>query len=391
MKQQPEKLWTLNFINACIANFLMGFSFYLLIPTLPFFIIEQFQATEAVVGVILSSYIIAALAVRPLSGYLVDSFSRKGVYIVSFVFFISLYVGYLFVASISFLIILRILHGFTWSTITTSGSTLAIDIVPASRRGEGVGYFGLSTNLSMALGPLAGLFLHDHYPFEYIFYASIISSAFGMATAFFIKAPVREILQHHKAFSLDRFILVKSIPVGVNCMLIAIPYGMLLSFAALYGREINVGSTGMFFTYMAIGIGGSRIFSGKLIDNGRIHFVSLLGAIVLTASFTLFAFANSAVLYFVSAFVIGVGYGILFPAYLYLFINMAHHNQRGTANSTYFTAFDLGVGLGMILAGKIAEMANLSMAFGVAAFLCALAILFYWLVSERSYEKGKVV
>ncbi|HEX2936507.1 MAG TPA: MFS transporter [Bacteroidales bacterium] len=391
MKQKAEKLWTINFINACIANFLMGFSFYLLIPTLPFFIIEQFQADAAVVGAILSSYIIAALAVRPLSGYLVDSFSRKGVYIVSFAFFISLYFGYLFVASIFFLVVLRVLHGFTWSTITTSGSTLAIDIIPAHRRGEGVGYFGLSTNLSMALGPLAGLFLHDHYPFDYIFYASIISCTIGLIAATFIKAPVREVVHHHKAFSLDRFILVKSIPVGINCMLIAIPYGMLLSFAALYGKEIHVGSTGMFFTYMAIGIGSSRIFSGKLIDGGRIHFVSLLGAIVLTGSFALFAFSNSALLYFVSAFVIGVGYGILFPAYLYLFINMAHHNQRGTANSTYFTAFDLGVGLGMILAGKIADVASLSAAFGVGTLLCALAILFYWLVSERSYEKGKVV
>lgn len=391
MKQQSEKLWTLNFINACIANFLMGFSFYLLIPTLPFFIIEQFQATEAIVGVVLSSYIIAALAVRPLSGYLVDSFSRKGVYIVSFAFFISLYFGYLFVASIFFLIVLRVLHGFTWSTITTSGSTLAIDIIPASRRGEGVGYFGLSTNLSMALGPLAGLFLHDHYPFDYIFYASIVSCSIGLLAAAFIKTPPRAVVHHHKAFSLDRFILVKSIPIGINCMLIAIPYGMLLSFAALYGKEIHVASTGMFFTYMAIGIGGSRIFSGKLIDNGKIHFVSLLGAFVLTVSFSLYAFSNSALLYFVSAFVIGIGYGILFPAYLYLFINMAHHNQRGTANSTYFTSFDLGVGIGMILAGKIAELASLSVAFGVGAILCALALVFYWLVSERSYEKGKVV
>ncbi len=293
MEKRIAHLWTPSFINACIANFLMGFSFYLLIPTLPFFIVEQFHAEKSVVGIILSCYIIAALAVRPLSGYLVDSFSRKGVYIVSFIFFISLYFGYLFVASIFFLVILRVLHGFTWSTITTSGSTLAIDIVPAERRGEGVGYFGLSTNLSMALGPLAGLFLHDNYPFSYIFYASIISCSLGLVAATFIKAPEREIVHHHKAFSLDRFILVKSIPIGINCMLIAIPYGMLLSFAAMYGKEIRVASTGMFFTYMAIGIGSSRIFSGKLIDSGKIHFVSLLGAVVLTLSFALFAFSNS--------------------------------------------------------------------------------------------------
>jgi MFS family permease len=390
MENNPIKLWTPSFINACIANFLMGFSFYLLMPTLPFFIVEQFHAEKSTIGIILSCYIIAALAIRPLSGYLVDSFSRKIVYILSFIFFISLYVGYLFAASLLFLIILRILHGFTWGTITTSGSTLAIDIMPPAKRGEGVGYFGLSTNLSMALGPLAGLFLHENYPFVYIFYASIISGALGLLAALFIKAPVKEKV-HHQALSLDRFILVKSIPVGINCMLIAIPYGMLLSFAAMYGKEMNVANTGMFFTYMAIGIGGSRIFSGKLIDNGKIHFVSILGSIVLACSFLFLTFSHSALGYFISAFCIGVGYGILFPALLFLFINMAHHNQRGTANSTFFTSFDLGNGIGMILAGKIAQIASLSMAFGVSAFINVLAVIFYWQISKNSYDRNKVV
>lgn len=174
-------------------------------------------------------------------------------------------------------------------------------------------------------------------------------------------------------------------------MFVAIPYGMLLSFAAMYGKEIHVPNTGMFFTYMAIGIGGSRIFSGKMIDNGRIHFVSLLGACVLTFSFLIFAFSNSVWLYFVSAFCIGIGYGILFPAFLFLFVNMAHHNQRGTATSTYFTSFDLGVGIGMILAGKIAESISLSIAFLVGAMFCALAAVYYWRITEKSYEKGNVV
>jgi MFS family permease len=391
MENKLAGLWTWSFINACIANFLMGFSFYLLIPTLPFYIVEQFGAEKSLVGIILSCYVLAALAIRPLSGYLVDSFPRKTVYVLSFILFVSLYFGYLFVASITFLVIIRILQGLTWGIITTSGSTLSIDIMPSARRGEGVGYYGLTTNFSMALGPLVGLFLHDHYPFVVIFYVSIIAGILGLIAALFIKAPVKDKIEHHQTLSLDRFIMLKGIPLGFNCLFISIPYGMLLSFSAMYGKDLHVSNTGMFFTYMAIGIGSSRIFSGKLIDRGKIHFVMMLGLIILAISLMLFSLSEIPTLYFISAFCIGVGYGTIFPAFLFLFINMAHHNQRGTANSTYLTAFDLGVGIGMIAAGKIAQISSLSMAFGFSALLVAIAVIYYWRISRENYDRNKVI
>ncbi len=390
MQNESEGLWTPDFIYACIANFLMGFAFYLLIPTLPFFIVEQFKAEKPLVGLVLSCYVIATLSIRPVSGYLLDSFPRKIIYVLSFMFFAILFFGYLVAVSLLILIVVRILHGFTWGIITTSGSTIAIDILPSAKRGEGVGYYGLTTNLSMAVGPLFGLFLHNHYPFVYIFYSSILTSFLGLAVATFIKTPFK-VKKIHEALSLDRFILVKSLPIGINCMLLAIPYGMILAFSAMYGKELNVSNTGMFFTYMAIGVGGSRIFRGKLIDKGRIHFVSILGSSILILSFLLFSLSKSDFLYFMSAFFIGVGYGTIFPAFLFLFINLAHHNQRGTANSTYLTSFDLGIGLGMILAGKIAGISSLSVAFGFSALINALAILYYWQISRGIYERKKVI
>jgi MFS family permease len=390
MKNQLEQLWTPSFIFACIANFLTGFAFYLLIPTLPFFIVEHFNVGKSVIGLVLSCYVIAALSIRPISGYMVDSFSRKNIYVLSVALFASLFFGYLFAVSLLILVIIRVLHGFTFGILTTSGGTLSIDVMPSSRRGEGIGFFGLTTNLSMAIGPLFGLFLHDHYPFDYIFYATIISGFLALIFASLIKAPVKEKVVH-QALSLDRFVMLKGIPIAINCILLAIPYGMILSFSAMYGKEMSISNTGMFFTYMAIGLGSSRIFSGKLIDKGKIHFVSMTGLIILSGSFLLFSFAHSSILYFVSAFCIGVGFGTIFPAFLTLFVNMAYHNQRGTANSTYLTAFDIGVGTGMILAGKIAQSFSLSMAFGFAAFLNALAVLYYWRISKDNYERNKVV
>lgn len=389
MEKRLPNLWTGNFILICLANFLMGFAFYLLMPTLPFFISGKLMVDKSLTGVVLSSYVIAALSIRPLSGFLVDSFSRKAIYIVSYFAFVVLFLGYPFAESLFFMILLRILHGLTWGTMSTSGNTLAIDILPSSRRGEGIGYFGLTSTISMALGPLAGMYIMEHFSFDPIFYTAVFTGAAGLATALVLKVPARP-RTLHSTLSLDRFILVKGIPIAINTLLFATPYGMMIAFAAMYGKEWMIDNTGMFFTSLAIGIGASRIYSGRLIDKGKVHAVSTGGLSLLAVSFLLFSLFHSPFFYFLSAFLIGTGYGTIFPAFLTLFVNMVPHNQRGTANSTWLTAFDLGIGAGMILAGKIAEFSSLSVAFGSAAFLSAGAVIFYRKVSMASFERNKL-
>jgi predicted MFS family arabinose efflux permease len=390
MNNNKDTLWSLSFINSCIANFMMSFSYYMLTATLPFYLTERFHANKTVTGIILSCYVISALAVRPFSGYMVDTFPRKKLYLLSFVCFVSLYFGYLLVAALIFVAIVRVLHGIAWAVITTTANTLSIDIMPPSKRGEGIGWYGLTVNLSMAIGPVAGLFMYENYPFELIFYSTIISGILGIAAAFFIKAPIKAKSSPHRPLSLDRFIQVKGIPVAINLMLITISYGMVISFAAMYGKELNISNTGVFFILLAIGIGGARVFSGRLIDRGWIHKISLIGMILLFGSFVLFTFARSSLLFFTSALLIGLGYGIMIPAFQSLFVNMATHNQLGTANSMYFTSFDLGIGLGMIAAGKIAAAYSFSHAFGFSALLNMLAVFYYWGISKGSYDKNRL-
>jgi MFS family permease len=389
MEKGLPRLWTGNFTLICLANFLMGFAFYLLMPTLPFFITGKLMVDKSLTGAVLSSYVIAALSIRPLSGFLVDTFSRKAIYIVSYFAFVGLFLGYPFAESLLFMVWLRIMHGFTWGTMSTSGNTLAIDIMPSARRGEGIGYFGLASTISMALGPLAGMYIMEHFSFNPIFYTATFTGAAGLATALLLKVPARPRTQH-SALSLDRFILVKGIPIAINTLLFSTPYGMMIAFAAMYGKEWMIENTGMFFTCLAIGIGASRIYSGRLIDRGKVHAVSTGGLSLLAISFLLFSLFHSPFFYFLSAFLIGAGYGTIFPAFLSLFVSMVPHNQRGTANSTWLTAFDLGIGIGMILAGKIAEILNLSSAFGLAAILSGGAVIFYRKVSKASFERNKL-
>ena len=380
---ENNKLWTQDFVYACVANFLMGFSFYLLMPTLPFYLVQQFSADKTTIGLVVSCYVIAALIIRPYSGYLVDSFSRKSVYIISFAAFVLFCAGYLIAGSILFLLILRFFHGLTWGVITTAGNTLAIDIMPSEKRGRGIGFYGMALNLSMAIGPMVGLFLYQHHPFSLLFWMAIGSGVLGMLFAMMINAPRHQPQTHHKTLSLDRFLMVKGIPMGINVVMITLSYGMILSFAAMYSSDMGATKPGWFFTLLAIGLGGARALSGKMIDNGKINQASMLGIAILTISFIAFVTIKTPTVYYLSALIIGVGYGIVFPAFQTGFINMATHQQRGTANSTFLTAFDIGVGSGMLLAGQIAEMTSLSTAFAFSAIMCGVGLVYYRWVSMR--------
>ena len=177
MLEQKDKLWTSNFIFMCVANFLMSFSFYILIPTLPFYLIDTFKAGQSVVGIILSIYTISVLAVRPFSGFLADTFQRKPLYLFAYFIFASFFVGYALAGTLLIFTIVRVIHGLAFGMLSTTGNTLVIDVMPSSRRGEGLGYFGVTGNIAMAIGPMTGLILKDIFPFDYIFMLAAISGA----------------------------------------------------------------------------------------------------------------------------------------------------------------------------------------------------------------------
>ena len=149
-----EKLATPSYILIIAANFLQFFGFWLLIPVLPFYLQEVFGADKTSIGAILSCYTIAALCMRPFSGYLLDTFSRKPLYLLAYFFFTAMFGGYMLAGTLTLFIIFRIIHGFSFGMVTVSGNTIVIDIMPSSRRGEGLGYYGLANNIAMSIGPM---------------------------------------------------------------------------------------------------------------------------------------------------------------------------------------------------------------------------------------------
>lgn len=395
-----DRLVTPSYCFILAANFLLYFGFWLLIPVLPFYLSEVFSAGNSTIGIILSCYTVAALCIRPFSGYFLDSFARKPLYLMAYFIFMTMFAGYIIAGSLTLFILFRIIQGVSFGMVTVGGNTVVIDIMPSSRRGEGLGYYGLSNNIAMAVGPMSGLFLHDAgMSFTTIFCCSLGSCIAGFVCASLVKTPYKPPVKR-EPISLDRFILLKGIPAGISLLLLSIPYGMTTNYVAMYAKQIGINATtGFFFTFMAIGMAISRIFSGKIVDRGKITQVISAGLYLVVFSFFLLSACvyliswNNmlcTVVFFAVALLLGVCFGIMFPAYNTLFVNLAPNSQRGTATSTYLTSWDVGIGIGMLTGGYIAEVSTFDKAYLFGACLTIVSMLYFNGKVAPHYHKNKL-
>lgn len=407
---KTDRLWNKNFIIACIANFLSACAFNLLMPTIPLYLSNELGIAHSDIGIILASYALALLLVRPFSGYVVDNYPRKLVYLISITIFISIFVGYYFALTVTFFILLRFVHGLFWGLASVSANTIAIDIIPSSRRAEGIGFFGVNMNIAMATAPFVAMYIYENFGFSQLITTALGMGVLAIIAVFFIDAPVkkREMAIHKAAeaaeemdrsipstpvktpVSLDRFILVKALPILFNQLFITYGWGVLAAYAVIYGQEIGIHNPAYFFLFLATGIMLSRVVSGKLVDRGYIHQVIIFAIAVISISFFAFSYFHFALAYYIAAFFIGIGYGTLLPALQTIYINMAPASKRGTANSTYLTGFDIGVGLGMLTGAGLAELYDFEFAYRFTALLCAVGLVLYVLMSRRIFDRNRL-
>lgn len=395
-----ERLVTPSYCFIICANFLLFFGFWLLMPILPFYLQEAFGANKATIGVVLSCYTVAALCIRPFSGYLLDTFARKPLYLLAYFIFTAMFGGYMVAGTLTLFILFRVLHGVSFGMVTVGGNTIVIDIMPSSRRGEGLGYYGLANNTAMSIGPMTGLFLHDAgFGYEVVFSCSLASCLLGLLCASVVHTPYKPAVRR-ASISLDRFILLRGIPAGLSLLLLSIPYGMTTNYVAMYARQIELNvPTGFFFTFMAVGMAVSRLFSGRLVDRGKITQVIAFGIYLVVISFFLLSACVylvrwdtvvCGVLFFAIALLLGIGFGSMFPAYNTLFVNLAPNSQRGTATSTYLTSWDVGIGIGMVAGGYIAQVSTFDKAYLVGAVLTLLSVFYFRMKVTPHYHKNKL-
>ena len=383
------------------ANFTLFFAFYVLTPLLPLYLSEHFGAPKDVIGLVLSGYTITALLFRPFSGYFVDSFPRRTVLMVCFGAFAIFFAGYLAASTLLLFTIVRTLHGGPFGALTVANSTAAIDVLPSSRRTEGIGYYGLSNNLSMAIAPTIGIFIYKYTDsFELLFWLALVVACAGWLIDATVKFPEKEIVRNKSKLSWDRFFLVRGWLLGLNMVAFGFSFGVLSNYLAIYGKEVMgiTGGTGTYFLLCSVGLIISRLQGGKALREGRLTHNAGSGMVISLVGYTLFilmptlsslfTFHSSLftlIGYYGSALLIGLGNGHMWPAFQNMTICVAHNNQRGTANSTILISWDIGMGLGILLGGVIAEYLGYDASFwtvviinaaGVATFFAATKAFF---------------
>lgn len=391
-----DRLFTPSYCCILAANFLLYFGFWLLIPLLPFYLKEEFTLKEGIIGIILSCYTISALMVRPFSGYLLDTFARKPLYLLAYGVFTILFLGYIVGGALLAFVLLRVAHGLAFGMVTVGGNTVVVDIMPSSRRGEGLGYYGLANNIAMSVGPMTGLFLHGSLSYDKIFLVSLCTCGIGFCLAMCVRTKPKPRIPR-PAISLDRFILLRGLPASLALLLLSIPYGATTNFVAMYVESIGLQvMPGLFFVLLAAGMGVSRLFSGRFVDKGYVTECIHYGLFLVIAAFLLLSAcqplmgwypASAKACFFIVPVLQGIGFGIIFPAYNSLYINLAQKNQRATATSTYLTSWDVGIGIGIMSSGIVAEHSSFAMVYFVGAILSTVSMIYFNHIVTPHYRK----
>ena len=396
-----DRLWNANYCKVMAANFLLFGAFYLFTPLLPIYLSEHFGATKDVIGMALSGFSLTALLCRPFSGFFVDSFPRKRVLMVFFLLFTVFFVGYLTAGTLLMFTLVRTLHGGPFGSLTVANSTVAIDVLPSSRRTEGIGYYGLSNNLAMALAPTVGVSIYRFTSsFELLFWIALLMAVLGMAVDATVRLPHREVVKNKAPLSLDRFFLLRGWLLGANMVAFGYSFGVLSSYLAIYSKESLgiTGGTGTYFMLLAAGLMMSRLQGARSLRQGKLTSNAAHGMLFSLVGYILFILMPMlarwsvvshqwaiALGYYGSALLIGLGNGHLWPAFQNMTISVATNNQRGTANSTLLISWDIGMGLGMLGGGVVAEYLGYDAAFWGVVAVNAAGVLTYFLATKSFF------
>lgn len=374
-----ESLWTRNFILICLAHLAISFSFYATMPIMPLFLESRLGVSGLLMGALVASYTVTATLIRPFAGYVLDRTGRMRVYVPSYLIFGLLFFLYPLAGSVLLLLVLRLAHGVLWGSVMGAANTLAVDLVPASRRGEGIGMFGLTMTLGMAVGPAIGIPVSDYFGYDGLFIMGGLLMAAGLVLALRIKAP--QVPLERRPFLWKNLLEKTSIPVSCVTILACIAFGAMMNYTALYvTTEVAGAAAGLYFLCLAIGMGVARMTAGKAFDRSGPGKSMALAYGCLLGGFALQALTREALPFYASGMLIGTGFGIATPVWQAMVNIMVSPDRRGAANATFMTAFDTGICLGILIIGFVQKQFGweASHAVDIMALLASAALFWGW-------------
>lgn len=392
-EQLQSRLWNVNYTKAWVTNFLLFFSFMVMTPLFPVYLSREFGADKDTIGLVLAGYSVTAIFARLFSGYLVDSFSRRTVLVVSYALFFVLMGAYMLAGSLLLFAVVRTLHGAPFGATTVANSTVAVDALPFSRRAEGIGYYGLSNNVATAIAPSIGLFIYGLWAdFDLLLWLGVGLAAAGALVSWTMRLPRRPRPLKRKPFTLKGLIFWRGWSPGMAVVCFAFAYGTVSTYIALYGVEMLGISQGIgfYFLLFSAGLILSRLVGTRTLRQGKIVQNGVVGTLLGVCGYLVFALLHNEWGFYGSAFICGLGNGHMFPAVQNMFMGMCTKEQRGTANSTLLVAWDVGAGIGTLVGGIVADSLGYYAAFHLAAAVNICGALLFMLHSCRDFLRHRI-
>jgi MFS family permease len=379
-----ERLWTKSFIFITIGMLFLFTGFYMLLPTLPLFI-KQLGGNEGQVGLVVGVFMLSAVIFRPVIGVLLDRFGRKPFIIWGlFLFTVAMYM-YSWIGGIVVLIVLRIMQGMSWAVSTTAIFTAITDIIPSSRRGEGMGWFSTAMTLAMAVGPMFGIWITENLSYHALFLVAVVLSAVALFLMSVVKIPFQPQSDSGKIEFFEKAVL----SVTVSVFFLNIAYGGISAFVPLLTNSIKVNS-GTFFLVYAFTLVLSRPIAGKLSDRLGERYVIVPALVVTISALIVLSFSNGLFGVIVSAIFYGIGFGSAQPALQSVTIRLANPDRKGVANASLLASTDLGIGLGSIVLGWVSQYTSYRLVFQVSATSVAFSLLIFTLFVKRLLKNNEL-
>jgi MFS family permease len=381
--KKRDKLWTRDFVLICLANLSIFMGFQMIFPTLPLYV-ELLGGDETMVGLVIGIFTVSAVLIRPFSGMALDVYGRKIVFMLGLLIFLISVLAYNWAPTVLVLLIIRFIHGFGWGAANTAGGTIAADLIPKKRLGEGMGYFGLASTLSMAAAPALGLYIVSVANFTSLFFTSasfvFVTIILGLIIRYrdFEGAGQRGALFEKSALrpSLVMFLLTTT-------------YGSVVTFIVLYAAQRGVDNIGFFFTVYAIVLAATRPAAGILADRKGFDIVVVPGIFMIAVAMLILSRAEFLWVFLIAGSIYGIGFGAVAPSLQALVVKFIPPNRRGAATGTFFSAFDLGIGAGAIVWGCVSKVFGYSQMYLLTAIPAVVALLIY--IMFKNTEGAKAV
>lgn len=355
--------------------------------SMPLIVKDVMGGSEQQMGLVISLWTIGVVVFRLFSGQWVDRFGIKKLVVLSILLFLIATFMYYGASELMILLVIRVIHGGSFAVAATSMSALAAEMVPHSRKGEGIGYFSMFMSVSMVVGPALGVYIIDMGNPSSLYTIGAVISSIALVSTVLVKEPRPKLVTSKVkcTWTWRHLIEKEAIPISLVGFFLSFAYSSLTSFIPSFARELQQAhATALFFVVFAITIILSRPFTGRVFDQHGAQWIIYPGVLMFVAGMTLLSQLDTMMLLLLAAALMGIGYGALFPCFQTLAVRSVPRERRGIATSTFFLLFDLGFGVGSFVLGWIANAADYRMMFFTAGLAVLIGPSIYYVHQKRN-------